>query len=315
MRSGITCDGSTCRTTKPLSVSPRALELFAQSSSRGGEDYQSGNVMLGPLSASGQQVPLPDGSSLHCMVDDCLWPWEHSIPVLLQHGLARNAGFFRRWIPQLIGTRRVLRPELRGCGQSPSPADSFRFTVDAMVEDLVVAMDFFHIDQVHFVGESSGGMLGVLLAMRAPERVTSLVLCETPLAIPQQISTGLSLGEPSPGDAIRRNGLTHWAETTLSGRLDTVVAPPEMLPWYVNELSSVSTSVAAQMLDTFQRVDLTVPFSELPVPTLLIYGERDSIISEARVSARRAGASFKLIPNCAHGVSILRSVECSQLAL
>lgn len=36
-------------------------------------------------------ISLDAGLSLHCTVDDYLWPWVASTPVLMMHGCARNA--------------------------------------------------------------------------------------------------------------------------------------------------------------------------------------------------------------------------------
>jgi hypothetical protein len=42
------------------------------------------------------RIALPEGASVHCIVDDFLWPWDCSTPVLMMHGFARNATFSRR---------------------------------------------------------------------------------------------------------------------------------------------------------------------------------------------------------------------------
>ena len=44
-------------------------------------------------------IRLDEGLSLHCAVDDYLWPWEAPTPVLMLHGFARNAAFWNRWVP------------------------------------------------------------------------------------------------------------------------------------------------------------------------------------------------------------------------
>ena len=38
-------------------------------------------------------IRLAEGLSLHCAVDDYLWRWEASTPVLMMHGYARNATY------------------------------------------------------------------------------------------------------------------------------------------------------------------------------------------------------------------------------
>ena len=45
------------------------------------------------------RIALPEGASIHCIVDDFLWPRDGSTPVLMMHGFARNATFWNRWVP------------------------------------------------------------------------------------------------------------------------------------------------------------------------------------------------------------------------
>jgi hypothetical protein len=42
-------------------------------------------------------IRLDEGLSLHCAIDDYLWPWQRPTPVLMMHGFARNATFWNRW--------------------------------------------------------------------------------------------------------------------------------------------------------------------------------------------------------------------------
>ena len=68
------------------------------------------------------KIRLDQGLSLHCAVDEYLWPWETPTPVLMMHGFARNATFWNRWVPPVTESRRVYRPDLLGCGGSDVPA-------------------------------------------------------------------------------------------------------------------------------------------------------------------------------------------------
>jgi pimeloyl-ACP methyl ester carboxylesterase len=71
-------------------------------------------------------IRLDEGLSLHCAVDDYLWPWEAPTPVLMMHGFARNAAFWNRWVPAIAESRRIYRPDLLGCGASDVPAPCSR---------------------------------------------------------------------------------------------------------------------------------------------------------------------------------------------
>src|SRR5205823_7801347 len=74
------------------------------------------------------RISLPEGASVHCIVDDFLWPWDGSTPVLMMHGFARNATFWNRWVPAIAEHHRVYRPDLLGCGLSDQPPAGYRYT-------------------------------------------------------------------------------------------------------------------------------------------------------------------------------------------
>jgi hypothetical protein len=64
------------------------------------------------------RIPLAEGVSIHCVVDDFLWPWDTPTPVLMMHGFARNALFWNRWVPTIAETHRVYRSGTAGSTQS-----------------------------------------------------------------------------------------------------------------------------------------------------------------------------------------------------
>jgi pimeloyl-ACP methyl ester carboxylesterase len=74
------------------------------------------------------RVALPEGVSIHCAIDDYLWPWDDRTPVLMMHGFARNASFWNRWVPAIADTYRIYRPDLLGCGLSDRPRRAYEYT-------------------------------------------------------------------------------------------------------------------------------------------------------------------------------------------
>jgi pimeloyl-ACP methyl ester carboxylesterase len=148
-------------------------------------------------------IRLPEGLSLHCAVDDYLWPWETPTPVLMMHGFARNATFWNRWVPPVADSRRIYRPDLLGCGASDVPAEGYRFTPAKIESEILAVLAQLSLTRVHWVGESSGGIIGLLLAAAYPERIASLVLCNTPTRISDEIRGIYALGQESTASAIR----------------------------------------------------------------------------------------------------------------
>src|SRR3977135_1833546 len=115
----------------------------------------------------------------------------------MMHGFARNALFWNRWVPAIAETRRVYRPDLLGCGLSDPPPDGYCYTRETIGARILAVLDGLSLPQVHWVGESSGGIIGLLLAASHPERVASLVLCNTPTRIPDEIRGIYALGQES----------------------------------------------------------------------------------------------------------------------
>src|SRR4029434_1303870 len=72
---------------------------------------------------------------------------------------------------------RLLRYDMRGHGQSSAPPPPY--AVPDLARDILALVDSRNIDSFHFCGLSIGGMIGMSLALQAPQRLHHLVLCNT----------------------------------------------------------------------------------------------------------------------------------------
>jgi len=72
---------------------------------------------------------------------------------------------------------RVVRMDMRGHGQSSSPYGDY--TLDQIASDALAVLDAAKIGPVSVCGLSLGGMAAMTLALKAPERVSSLILACT----------------------------------------------------------------------------------------------------------------------------------------
>ena len=216
------------------------------------------------------RIALPEGVSIHCAVDDFLWPWDRSTPVLMMHGFARNATFWNRWVPAIGETHRAYRPDLLGCGASDVPAEGYRFTPAKIEAEILAVLDTLSLSRVHWVGESSGGIIGLLLAATYPDRIASLVLCNTPSRIPDQIKRTYALDHASASDAMRTYGVGEWCRRTLGYRLDQERASPDLCDWVVHEMDRTPPDVAAAMHDCFEDVNTLPLLPSVTSPVLLL---------------------------------------------
>jgi pimeloyl-ACP methyl ester carboxylesterase len=94
-------------------------------------------------------------------------------PLILLHGWPQHWWCWRRLIPRLAASYRVLAPDLRGWGWSDAPPGDYEKATFA--RDLLALIDHEGIDRARVVGHDWGGFAGFLLALRHPERVERLV--------------------------------------------------------------------------------------------------------------------------------------------
>jgi pimeloyl-ACP methyl ester carboxylesterase len=255
--------------------------------------------------------------ALHCAIDDYLWPWQSPTPVLMLHGFARNARFWNRWVPTLADTRRIYRPDLLGCGGSEPPQPGYHFTPEAVAAQVIGALDALGLEQVHWVGESSGGIVGLLLAAKFPERIASLVLCNTPIRISDEIKRIYALDRDNAGAAMRAYGVGEWCRRTLGYRLDTERAGPELCEWVIAEMDRTRPDIAAGYHDCFETVDTRPLLASVNAPVLLLSGDKSRIASEMQRSlvATLPRGRLELFEGYGHGVNLLQPERCARASL
>jgi len=97
--------------------------------------------------------------------------------VVMAHALGATLELWDAQAAALAGRYRVLRYDVRGHGGSEVPPGPY--TLEQMAGDLRELLDALGIADVHFVGLSMGGLIGMTFALAHPGRVRSLVLCDT----------------------------------------------------------------------------------------------------------------------------------------
>ena len=262
-------------------------------------------------------IRLDEGLSLHCAVDDYLWPWEATTPVLMMHGFARNATFWNRWVPAIAESWRIYRPDLLGCGASDVPAPGYRFTPEKIEAQILAVFEAMALSRVHWVGESSGGIIGLLLAAAHPERVASLVLCNTPTRISDEIRGIYSQGEESTAAAIRAHGTGEWCRQTLGYRLDIEHASEPLREWCIAEMDKTRPDIAAALHECFEAIDVRPLLPGIMAPVLLLSGDKSRIASEQQkiLADRLPHGRLQLFSGYGHGVNLLQPARCARTAL
>ncbi|MGH7311416.1 MAG: alpha/beta fold hydrolase, partial [Candidatus Rokuibacteriota bacterium] len=102
--------------------------------------------------------------------------------VIVSHSLAAHLGMWEPQVDALTRTFRILRYDTRGHGGTEVAPGGY--TLEQLADDALGLLDTLGIERAHWLGLSLGGMIGQTLALKAPQRLRSLALCDTSSRIP-----------------------------------------------------------------------------------------------------------------------------------
>lgn len=97
-------------------------------------------------------------------------------PILCLPGLTRNARDFETVAERLAGKWRVLAVDFRGRGDSDYAKDSASYVPQTYVGDVLALLDALALDKVVAFGTSLGGLVTMLLAVQARQRLAGALL-------------------------------------------------------------------------------------------------------------------------------------------
>jgi pimeloyl-ACP methyl ester carboxylesterase len=97
-------------------------------------------------------------------------------PVVLLHGYAETGHMWLPLIPKLATNHTVIAPDLRGAGQSATPADGY--TKAAMAQDIYALAQKLGFNRIRIVGHDIGLMVAYAFAAQYPSEVDRIVLMD-----------------------------------------------------------------------------------------------------------------------------------------
>ena len=103
------------------------------------------------------------------------------IPVVLVHG---SLGTLENWGPQIdaFATRfRVIAYSRRYHWPNAAQPDGQAYSLSLHADDLIGLIETLGLERVHLVGASYGAYVALLVTLRRPDLVRSLVLAEPPI--------------------------------------------------------------------------------------------------------------------------------------
>jgi pimeloyl-ACP methyl ester carboxylesterase len=124
-----------------------------------------------------RELPLPPLTSTGHVARGDARIWYATLgqgaPVILLHGGKGSSDNWGNQVPALLASgRRVILIDSRGHGRSTPGTAPLHY--EAMAEDVVAVMDALGLGRAALVGWSDGANLGLIVAMRHPQRTTCI---------------------------------------------------------------------------------------------------------------------------------------------
>lgn len=235
--------------------------------------------------------------------------------IVLLHGIAGSSATWEHVMPRLASNATVIAPDLLGHGQSAKPrgADYSLGGYASGLRDLLVALGH---GRATLVGHSLGGGIALQFVYQYPERCERLALVGAgglgrdvhgllraaalpgaewilPLmCTPRVCGAGNALGK-----ALGRFGLRPGTDAAEMWLCYTSLADPDARRAFLRTLRGV-VDVGGQRLSATDRLYLAAQ-----LPTLLIWGDRDTIIPSAHARTAQEllpGSRLEVFPWTGH---------------
>ena len=129
------------------------------------------------------------------------------------HGLARQGRDFDTLARAMAGEYRVVCPDVVGRGRSSWLADPMGYAIPNYVADMVTLLARLNASEVHWVGTSMGGLIGLGLAALPDTPIRRLVLNDVGPKIEYEslVRIGQYLGMPVRWNSLEQAADALWA--------------------------------------------------------------------------------------------------------
>jgi 3-oxoadipate enol-lactonase len=246
------------------------------------------------MSAETHTIQTDDGVSLHVVTDG---PAE-APPVLLCNSLGTDLTMWDSMAAHLRGRVRLIRYDKRGHGRSSPPPET-ESSIARLGRDAVAVLDGLGVQRARYCGLSIGGMIGMWLGANAPDRFSSLVLCNTSAHVghPEMWNARIATVRDGGMAAVVDGVVERWFTPAFRSGPNPEVDKVRAMLLATSAAGYMACSAAVRDVD--ERADL----ARIGVPALVIAGADDPALPPAMgeaIAAGIAGARYHCIAGAAH---------------
>lgn len=201
-------------------------------------------------------------------------------PILLIHGGLGHADVWGNQVADFAKDHLVIVADSRGHGRSTRNADPYGY--DLMASDYLALLDYLKIDKVALVGWSDGGIIGLDIAMKHPERLTKLFAQAANVTV-DGVKPDV-MEAPAFAAYVERSGADYQKMSKTPDQFDAFVA-------------QISEMWATQ--PAWSDADL----GKITVPTAIVLGDHDEAIKRdhtEKMAAAIPGSRLIILKDASH---------------
>lgn len=202
--------------------------------------------------------------------------------------MSRSIKDFEKCIPELSKHYRIIAPDTPGQGRSEL-SDSLSYQV--LTEFMSQFIDSLKIDSAYVMGWSDGGIVGILLAEKRPDRIKKVIAVG-----PNNGLKGAAAVPPGfPLDSIKPLPLNEWEKNNKEMIEQYMKTLPRDWKKLVNDLNKMWYQKEYFSDSVYARIH---------IPIMIVLGDRDDISIEHGLEMHRLikGSQYCVLPNTSHAI-------------
>jgi 3-oxoadipate enol-lactonase len=262
------------------------------------------------------RVTLGDAAEIHCTADDYTDGWTKPDTVLMLHGIAEQGAIWGAWVPHFARRHHVLRPDLRGYGQSSALPAGRSFGIADWADDIEQVVASLGHTRVHLVATKLGALIAFELAQRRSSWIASMTLAGM-LPSPSA-SLGPWLDEWLA--VIEHDSVEAWARMTMPGRMGGSLSP-EAMEWWTRLMGRAPASTVAASLRLLPDIAGPNNPEGVACPTLFIaagaktgsadYNQQPASADLMKLKARVENAQWIEVPADSYHIAASHPDACA----
>lgn len=233
--------------------------------------------------------------------------------VILLHGLGAQAESWALTVPALAQNYHVIAPDQVGFGKSDKPLLKYR--VGTFVDFLDKFMSELKIEKAHLVGNSMGGWVATLFAVKYPNKVGKIVLADSAGIVPVKVDINqIYQLNNSTRDEIRANLKLIFANPMLQNNEALVDQ------FFTQRVIANDGYTINSIIESIKRKEdfLNNELGKVQKPTLIIWGKQDGLLPVSDATGFNKGikgSALVIFDNCGHVPQFEKAADFNKTVL